>query len=94
MRAKDLLTGFAVDFKNSTFSDIVLSIDQINYFVAEVIIYEETLLFIETTDANKKRSIKEITNTLMIHRNKQLLKGKTVKKPIYGYRIETKKIIL
>ena len=94
MRAKDLLTGFAVDFKNSTFSDIVVSIDQRDFFVAELIVNEDSQLFIETTDANRKRSIKEITNILMIHRNKQLLKGKAVKQPIYGYRIERKRIIL
>lgn len=94
MRAKDLLTGFSVEFKNSSFSDIVVWIDQKDYFIAKIKTTEDSLLFIETTDIGCKLSIKEITSTLMIHRNKRLLKGKTAKKPIYGYRLDKQRIIL
>ncbi len=52
MRAIELLTGLDVDISNSTFSDIVVSIDKREYFVVELIINEDTLLFIETTDVN------------------------------------------
>ena len=94
MRATDLLTTLNIDFSYIEITQISLDIEGAIFGIARIDLTDEKLIFTPAKIQNNK-SVKEITTTLMLHKQKILYKQRgTELEKIYGYRIKDMSVIL